>query len=448
MNTTIRISLLTGAVLLPLVPLPAEPAATSQDQPISPEAKPYVIFMRTDVSVEQNKQLYPIKDVSGRAFIVSKDGQKMEVPMVGAPHKIEFQYALTLARATASLTDLKSERAYSPGTDPRMVRQREAAMTNAVLGDNASLAEAQFIKNTQGGFFGYPDRAGSMVPRGTVGGPGGQGQGQASAGMAAGQAASAGRAAPVDWRVPPNPAMEDPAFAAFSRMNQADTMISTDLAQGYGGRLRAESDLALQQFDAVHVSFEFSSKVYLEKPYLVVITRFHAPEDAPGVARSGIFAKALDAIGSQPAKIDVLHGGFPPGFEIEDLEVHLYSDGREIPTDVARKCVPLSTDDAFEYLKIEYLNGHKEDTLLATPALGLPDKSERLKLSPNQWKADYYAKVSKDGVPLGTYLDEACRQPVDDLVATLAQNVRYYPAMEKGQPVEGIARLSWPQLKL
>ena len=436
MYSSSYIGLFAGAVLLTPLVLPADPVTSPGDKSASLEAKPYVIFMRTDVAVEQNKQLYPIKDVSGRDFIVSKDGQKMEVPMSGAPHKIEFSYALTLARATASLTDLKSERAYSPGTDPRMVRQREAAMTNAVLGDNRSLAEGKFIGTSQGGLIGYGGRyAGALQPRGTVGPPGGQKQLTAAEKMGP---TSGGPRDPWDIQ----------ADKELSTQIQAESMMSSDLGQAAGGRQRAESDLALQKFDAVHVSFEFSSKVYLEKPYLVVITRFHAPEDAPGVARSGIFAKALDAIGSQPAKIDVLHGGFPPGFEIEDLEVHLYSDGREIPTDVARKCVPLSTDDAFEYLKIEYLNGHKEDTLLATPALGLPDKNERLKLSPNQWKADYYAKVSKDGVPLGTYLDEACRQPVDDLVAALAQNVRYYPAMEKGQPVEGVARLSWPQLKL
>src|SRR5690348_4040486 len=97
-----RVSLLVGAVLLPVLPVSAEPESTSGDKSVSAEAKPYVVFMRTDVSVEQNRKLYPIQDVSGRAFIVSKDGQKVEVPMVGEPHKIEFQYAMTLTRATAS----------------------------------------------------------------------------------------------------------------------------------------------------------------------------------------------------------------------------------------------------------------------------------------------------------------------------------------------------------
>ena len=439
MNTSFHLGLIAVAGLLPPLSLAAEPAATPGAPAVAPEAKPYVLFMRTDVSVERNQQLCPIKDVSGRDFIVSVGGQKEAVPMAGGQHRIEFQHALTLARATASLTGLKSERTYSPGTDPRMVRQREAAQTNAVLGDNASLAEAQFIKNTQGGFFGDNPAAG--VVRGTVGGPGGAGQGQAAAGMAASQAASAGRAAP-------DPSMKEKADVAFAAMNQAETMMASDLGQAAGGRLRAESDLANQLFDAVAVSFEFSSEIYLEKPYLVVITRFRAPGDAPGSARSGIFAKALEAIGSRPARIEVLHGGFPPGFEIEELQVHLYNNGREIPTEAAQKRVPLSRDEAFEYLKIDYFRSHKADTVAATPALGRPDRQEMTRLGPKLIDAAYYVKVDRNGRPGGVYADEDCSQLADEAVAALAGAVRYYPALEKGKSVEGVAHLVLSHLEL
>jgi hypothetical protein len=156
----------------------------------------------------------------------------------------------------------------------------------------------------------------------------------------------------------------------------------------------------------------------------------------------------LDAIGSKPVHIDAIHGGFPPGFELDDVQVHLYSDGREIPTEVAPKRVALSRDDAFEYLKIEYLSGHRDETLTASPAIGRPTKEQQLKLTPNQLKAVYFAKVSPDGVPVGTFSDEACTQPVEGLVSELAQNVRYYPAMEKGKLVEGTARLKLMDLPL
>ena len=399
---------------------PPGPAAP----PAGPDtiAKPYVLFMRTDVSVEQDKKLYPIKDVHGRAFVIDMKGRPEEVPMAGGSHRIEFQHALTLARTAASLTGLESERAYTPGRDPKMQRQREAVIAEAVIGDNASLAEGKMIAGLNNNFVAV--NADARAPDGTP---------------LNGAAASAAAVAKIG---------ADNAAAAFQAEGQAETLRESNVTSGGFARLAAENDMAQEQFDAVAVRFTVSSLAYLEKPYVVVITRFHARDDKPGVARSAVYAKALDSIGARPTKVELLHGGFPPGFEIEALQVHLYNEGREVPTDVAQKRVPLTRDEAFEYLKIEYVSGHKGDTVIATPALGLPDKEERLKLTPNQWKATYYAKVSKDGLPLGTYTDEACSQPVDDQVAALAQNVRYYPAMEKGKPVEGIARLSWRQLPL
>ena len=95
--------------------------------PSSPDtaAKPYVLFMRTDVAVEQDKKLYPVKDVHGRMFIISVKGKPVSVPMTGESHKLEFQHGLTLARASASLTGLESGRAYTARQDPKMKRQRE-----------------------------------------------------------------------------------------------------------------------------------------------------------------------------------------------------------------------------------------------------------------------------------------------------------------------------------
>jgi hypothetical protein len=400
----------------------APPALASAPQRADAEAKPYVLFMSTDVAVQRGRKLYPIKDVSGKSFIVSVNGQLTEVPMHGEPRDLEFKHALVLARATASLTGLQSERTYTPATDPRMVRQREAVLAAAVIGDNASLAEGQYIRSLNGGW--APGSTYQIGP-------------------------AADNTNPANARLAPGAAPDTAGMAAASQSaSQAQDMMMSNLAQGAAARMRAEADLAQEQFDAVAVSFDVSSQTYLEKPYLIVITRFHLPNDKPGTARNAVYAKALESIGGKPRHIEVLHGGFPHGFEIEDLQVHLYNEGREIATDVSQKRVPLTRDEAFEYLKIEYLGGHKGESLSATPALGRPSKEQQLKLTPNQWKAVYYVKVSKEGVPLGTYADEACSQPVDETIGALAKNVRFYPALENGKPTEGTARLEFSELVL
>ena len=347
MNALIRNSLFAGAALLPAMPLSAEPAATPGRASVIAESKPYVLFMRTDVSVERGKKLYPIKDVSGRSFIISVNGRLNEVPMYGEPHNLGFQHALTLSRASASLTGLKSERAYTPGNDPRMVRQRSAAMTNSALSDASSLSTGKYIA--------AENKFNVMVDPAI---------------------------APVSYANLVAAAAED--SKKYSDQEKiTDAMLASQVTNGAFARLKADEDMAKELFDAVEISFEVASDIRLVKPYLVVITRFHARNDKPGMARNAVFAKALESIGSKPRKIEVLDGGFPPGFEIEDLQVHLYNEGKEIATDVASMRVRLTGKEAFEYLISEYLSSHKGATLAATPALGKPSNEEQIRLTPS-----------------------------------------------------------------
>jgi len=422
MTASLRLCLLTGAGLLPLAAWPAEPATPAPAPAGAPGVKPYVLFMSTDVAVEQDKQLYPIKDVTGRMFIISVKGQQVAVPMTGIPHKLEFQHALTLARASASLTGLESGRAYTPGNDPMMKRQREAVLAEAVMGDAASLAEGKMIAGLNNHY---------LAVNADARGPDGSPVSGAAASAAAIQANGAADAA-----------------AAFSAMNMAEDLRSSALTSGAFAQLAAESDQQQELFDAVEVRFDVSSPYLLPKPYVVVITRFHTRDDRPGQARNAVFAKALEPIGSRPTKVDLLHGGFPRGFEIEELQVHLYNDGEEVPTEIAQKRVPLSREDAFEYLKIDYFRGHKRETVLASPAVGRPDPVDINRLGPKRAKATYYVQVDKDGRPHGVFADEDCAQPADEMVAHFAGGILFFPALDQGKPVDGVARLVFARVDL
>ena len=425
-NISIRISLLTWALVLPALPvLAAGSPAPSVANPVVPEAKPYVLYMRTDLAIEQNKKLYPVKDVHGSMFIIAVKGEPVSVPMTGEGHKLEFQPKLTLTRNSASLTGLFSGRAYTAGRDPKMKRQREAALNDAVMADNAAVAEQKFMVAENKNFVGVYNSPDGKNPDGTP--------------MPLGQAQTAENIDKLS---------ADQAALALQSQSQMENKLQTDITSGGFARLAADADMAMERFDAVEVRFEVSSPEFLEKPYVVVITRFHARDDKPGVARNAVFAKALEGIGAKPTKVAILHGGYPPGFEIEELQVHLYNEGREIPTEVAQKRVPLSRDEAFEYLKIDYFRDHKAGTVAATPAVGRPDRQEMLRLGPKLFDAAYFVKVDKSGRPGGVYADEDCSQPVDATVAALAGAVRYYPALENGKTVDGVARLVLSRLDL
>jgi len=52
----------------------------------------------------------------------------------------------------------------------------------------------------------------------------------------------------------------------------------------------------------------------------------------------------------------------------------------------------------------------------------------------------YYVKVTKNGLPLGAFVDEACTERVTEPdVSSAVMRLRFSPALNKGKPVEGKA---------
>ncbi len=151
----------------------------------------------------------------------------------------------------------------------------------------------------------------------------------------------------------------------------------------------------------------------------------------------------------RPAKIHFVEGGFPFDFEVVDFQLHLYNQGEEVATTESSKRVQLTRDEAFEYVKIEYLTAHKGDTLPAVPALALLPPDFRSQLSADALKATIFVRVSKDGRADGAFADASCSKPiVDASFAGIVRSLRFYPALAKGEAVDGIASLNLAQLKI
>ena len=378
------------------------------------EPKPISLFMGTDISVERDKKLFHVWDVTGSAFVISVDGKPDAVQMRGSPHNLKVDHSLKLSEYSASVTGLAAERAYTPGNDPRMRRQAAAATVSAAIGDNASLAMGKYIA-AQNNFYTGIDPAGG----------GGYAKISVDAIHAAAEAAS---------------------IKGQSDMRLADSMQSSNLTSGAFAQLEAERDLNKQRFDAVELEFTVSSETPLASPYVVFLVDYLEKEDQPKTARNMISARPLEPIDQKPRKVHFLHGGLPPGYVLKGYQVHLYNNGYEIATNVAPNRVPLTREQAFLYLKADYLRQHKGATLAATPAMGKLSPDTKAQLTHEQLVGRYFVKVSSDGNPLAAFADEACTQPVDPAIAALTEKVRFFPALENGKRVEGTARLVFTQL--
>ena len=380
--------------------------------------KTHTLYMGTDVSVEVGPKLYHISDVNGTSFVITVDGQKTLVPMHGEPHSLKVVPSLKLTQTSATVAGFTCERAYTPRSDPQFRRMLSANETTAALGDSASLAEGKYVTQL---------RNENLAAMPTTG--------------------SDGKLTPGSNLITEQQSAAN-AQPYIDSINRVQAQMESGLAGGAYGEIQASNDLLKEQFDAVEVNFTVSSTVSLEKPYLFLIVNYREHDAKPESTRKLIYAKALDPIGPTPEKIHIMQGGLPPGYTLESYQLHLYDSGREIATDVAPKRVLLTRDDAFQYVMIDYLTKNKGATRSASPALGKPDSKVAASLTYPQLTGVYYVKVSKDGMPLEAFTDQVCTVPVDAGIGSIVKNVRFYPALSNGKPVEGVARLVLNQLAI
>jgi hypothetical protein len=383
-----------------LVPLAASRAADSA----SSAPKTHTLFMGADVEVQVKKDFCRVHGASGTAFVVNAGGRDVSVSPDEGPVSLQVQQTLKLTEASATISDLKGARTYSPQNDPARKFAREqpgtAVMDDVAMADGNALVISSL------------SAAGGTVSAGGKSYPGG-------AGISA-------RSVQV---------------ANFNQA-QAGTALGSQSANmgNYVGRMQDE--LAKELFDKLEVAFEIASDQPLDNPYVLVIVRYHEKGATAEKSKSWVIAKSLDPVGPKPQKVKLAQAGFPLGFILDDFKVHLYDRGQELATTVADKRVPLTRDEAFQYLKLDYMVSHKGATLPPDAAMGrlAPELAARLAAGDG---STLWIQVSKDGLPTEVFVDKGCSRKLADAGGrTAILDLRFQPALNSGKPVDGVYRLN------
>ena len=237
---------------------------------------------------------------------------------------------------------------------------------------------------------------------------------------------------------------EQAQLAAAASQTMARDMQYTN--GSFAGRM--EDELAKELYDAIEINFKVSSPKPLARPYIIVVAVYRATDDRANSVHNWIYAQQLSPIGSRVRREHFLKGGLTPGFTLISTEFHLYNEGKEIATDVAHKRVALTREEAFEYLVMEYVAGHKGGKAAPTPAMAALPGDFLNHLSQDEVLGTYYVKVGADGKVREVYKDEACTMKVDDgYLASGLRTIWFEPALEKGKPVEGVAKVHPNKLK-
>ena len=412
MKTTLRFGCRRAALvpvrLLPvLAALVISPVFAAESG--SAEPKTHTLFMGADLSVEQNHKMYRVQAIAGSSFVITVDGREVKVPVNQPGLALKLDSALKLTETSATLVQLKAERAFTLANDPTVRFQKGLAASQQMYADSQYTVHAAEVALAQAqGISTDPSGAHPVASRGQL-------ESQKATAVATTQAA----------------------------FNQASA------APG-NGPLAAGATVGLAEaFDAMDIRFEVSAERTLENPYIVIVARYRPAGARPDQVANWIYAKALPPITRESQKVHLLQGGFPPGFELLDSQVRLYHRGEEIATDVAPKRVLLTRDEAFQYMLIEHLNRHRGATVPATPAMGRLPADWGTRVASGQFKQVYYIAVNKDGRPTGIFADKSCSQKVaDPYLESALRNFRFNPALEKGKPVEGVAAVNFAELAI
>lgn len=397
--------LLTGASsIAATTPAPATPA-------VSPSgSKTHVLFVGADISVEKDKKLYHVEDVAGDNFIVTINKQPVRISTDRSEVAIRVDQHMQLTNRTAVVADLHGDRAYTAGGDPMRRNALQAVQLTAQMQETVERAH-----------------------------------------IAVGIAIKKEEAAAND----PSPGGQERLTEATRQRRAAEQaeistglLASSDYGMGREQMYQAIVEKEKQLFDAIEITFTVSSAERLAEAYVLVIARVREPESKPGSVRNWIYAKSIGEITDAPRNIHIKHGGFTPGFILEGYDLHLYSAGKEVATNVSPKRVELTKDDAAQYALVDYLTTHKDATLPPVPALGsLPKDYHEHLGSPGTPKV-CFVRVSRDGVPTDIYIDETLSEKLtDSYLENVLKQIWFKPGLSKGKPIDGIARVKLTSLR-
>ena len=393
---------------------PAAGAAVSGDA----AAKPYTLYVGTDISIEWQGQLRPVVGVIDKDFIVLVNGTPTVLKSHGADFKIRAEDVLKVTPNNATVSEYKAERAYTAANDPRIKSDQAANMAAASMGESdllrGPMVAAQVFANQTAG-----NAATNTEPRE---------QGRLDAMAASASAGAASATAAYESSV-------------FNEQRESD--VERDVA------FKMQAELEAERFDAVSVTCNLSAPRPLAKPYVVVVMRYREKPDQPSTERNWIGVQELPRVDAKPVRCRLARGGFPRGFLLEDLQIHLYDQGVEVATNVARKRIGITTDEAFQFSILGYIEQHRGATLQPAPVKVKLPASLRQRLASEQLSRNFYVKVGRDGMPAGAFVDEACVEKLADADLVAAASVlRFNPALNQGKPVEGVAPVRLDQLTL
>jgi hypothetical protein len=425
--------------------------------------KTHTLFMGADIAVNLDRDSYPVRNVVGSSWVVTINGDERVISSKKGAVNLKITPDLKLTESSATIVGFRKGPAYSYDNDPNVRLTRAMTRSGEITSDLLTIAaNAQHLQDieTVNKFGNNP--WGGMAVLASSDNQFGDAALMATAKMAGAMLhpAAATGGASLASHAPPASPLTPSSFASGGgdyaggglgnsfAASMANAGAANSAAQA-GSAAEATGKIASSGIDALDIEFTISAAKPLSDPYVVTMTRFHTPGGKPGFVTALVYARALDPIDGRLSQVHFTEDGFPFNYELVDFQLHLYNHGVEVATNLATNRVELTREEAFEYVKMEYLGSHPKDTLPASPAMGQLPPEFPGRVASGKYSQPIYVQVNKDGRSVQVFADAACTQRIDDpFVAAVARSIRFKPALASGQPVAGVATLDLNKLVL
>ncbi|HEY4988907.1 MAG TPA: hypothetical protein VII09_03820, partial [Opitutaceae bacterium] len=322
--------------------------------------------------------------------------------------------SLKLTETSATVTNLKDEHGYTFANDPSVRLTRALTQTAVENADfHAAQSQAEAVQN---------ETMAATQMKANLIDPSGRGSSNSPAVR--------------------SPVIQQTIDSGNQNLAVTNDQVGSDVSAGRNHPMTAG-------YDAMDVNFDISSERKLQNPYVITMTRFHPKDGAAGIVQVLVYARSLDPIDSHTTNVHFLEGGFPFDFELVDFQLHVYNAGVEVATSVSSKRVELTADEAFEYVKMEYVGAHPHANLAPVPAMGKLPAELPGRLATGKYGATIFARVSKDGLADEAFLDASCTKNAGDpFLDSVVKSIRFNPALSNGKAVEGVAAIRLDRLKI
>lgn len=371
------------------------------DLPGAEKAADYVIFVGLNPTAQHEGRAHAIVHAQPERIEIIADGRRTALPLRELS-AVDTTPEPKISGMLIELTDVRTRRGFT-GRDPDFVQDHQQLLLDTLASQQQTLAINDWkAAYSNARMVEAAAARGAATPKDVM-------NAQASSAQALGN---------LDAAI---------ASGAYHR--------NTDVGSG--------SDATTDRFDALRFSARVSAPRRIENAYgmLRVLLRDPGNPDAP---ISMVRFLNLPALGPEPREVRASLGGLPPGFSVDQCQLHVFADGSEIATSASPNRLEVTRDEAHQFLLLRYLTTQKSATvppavipeLLSSDLAGLVPAAQRSLTI--DFAIDRDGRVTNLKTPAGVALDPKLEE--------LLRSLCFYPALTSGTPVDSSGTFALSEL--